>query len=69
MLVAGGLDALQNGAIVAATPFVILMLVICWALMKAMAQDADTAPELNPGVGSPPARPLPVAGGSPDSES
>jgi choline-glycine betaine transporter len=39
LLVAGGLDALQNGAILAATPFAVLMLVMCWALLKALRQD------------------------------
>lgn len=53
LLVAGGLDALQNGAIVAATPFVVLMLVMCWALLKAMKEDADTAPELMTSPGPP----------------
>jgi len=72
LLVAGGLDALQNGAIVAATPFVILMLVICWALLKAMKEDADTAPELmadpdaQAGRTLPASRPAPAAGGSPE---
>ncbi len=32
LLVAGGLDALQNGAILAATPFALIMLVMCWSL-------------------------------------
>jgi len=72
LLVAGGLDALQNGAIVAATPFVILMLVMCWALMKAMSEDAATAPELQAGPEvqagrpGPASRPAPIAGGAPD---
>ena len=48
LLAAGGLDALQNGAIVAATPFAVLMLVMCYSLMKALAADAAQAPELNP---------------------
>jgi len=72
LLVAGGLDALQNGAIVAATPFVILMLVMCWSLMKAMSEDAATAPELQAGPEvpagrpGPASRPAPIAGGAPD---
>ena len=60
LLVAGGLDALQNGAIVAATPFVILMLVMCYSLVKAMSADAATAPELQPPPAAPPE--LSVAG-------
>jgi glycine betaine transporter len=44
LLVAGGLDALQKGAILAATPFAVLMLVICWSLYKAVASEqADEA--------------------------
>ncbi len=39
LLAVGGLDALQNGAILAATPFAVLMLVICWALYRALADD------------------------------
>jgi glycine betaine transporter len=39
LLIAGGLDALQNGAILAATPFALVMLLICWSLLKALRQD------------------------------
>jgi glycine betaine transporter len=39
LLLAGGLDALQNGAILAATPFAILMCVMCWCLYKTLARD------------------------------
>jgi choline-glycine betaine transporter len=39
LLVAGGLDALQNGAILAATPFAVIMLVMCWSTHKAMSED------------------------------
>jgi len=39
LLVAGGLDALQNGAILAATPFAAIMLAMCWSLHKAMSED------------------------------
>jgi len=71
LLVAGGLDALQNGAIVAATPFIILMLIMCFGLLKAMSQDADEAPELQADYVSPKTaarrapggRPGPVGGG------
>jgi len=56
LLVSGGLDALQNGAIVAATPFAVLMLVMCWCLLKVLAEDADQAPELNPDATAPAAR-------------
>jgi glycine betaine transporter len=39
ILVAGGLDALQGAAIVAATPFALLMVAICWCLYRALARD------------------------------
>jgi glycine betaine transporter len=39
LLAVGGLDALQNGAILAATPFGVLMLAICWSLHRALAHD------------------------------
>jgi glycine betaine transporter len=39
LLLAGGLDALQNGAILAATPFAILMCLMCWCLYKTLRRD------------------------------
>jgi glycine betaine transporter len=39
LLAVGGLDALQNGAILAATPFGVLMLAICWSLHRELAHD------------------------------
>jgi choline-glycine betaine transporter len=39
LLVVGGLDALQNGAIMAATPFGLLMVLMCWALVRALRAD------------------------------
>ncbi|MCA1672470.1 MAG: BCCT family transporter, partial [Actinobacteria bacterium] len=39
LLIAGGLDALQNGAILAATPFAVLMVMICWSLYRSLVQD------------------------------
>ena len=43
LLAAGGLDALQSGAIVAATPFGLLMIAICWALLRALREDRHEA--------------------------
>ena len=40
LLVAGGLDALRAGAIIAATPFGLIMLALCWSLRKTLAADA-----------------------------
>jgi glycine betaine transporter len=39
LLLVGGLDALQNGAILAATPFAILMCLMCWCLYKTLQRD------------------------------
>jgi len=36
LLVVGGLDALQNGAIIAATPFGLLMVLMGWALVRGL---------------------------------
>ncbi len=79
LLAAGGLGALQNGAILAATPFLLLMIVMCWSLIKAMSEDADSAPELMADPNAPAGRGLPdatrgvvpattprIAGGAPD---
>lgn len=43
LLFAGGLDALQNGAIVAATPCGFLMIALCWSLHKTLADDYRAA--------------------------
>ena len=72
LLAAGGLDALQNGAILAATPFAVLMLIMCYSLLKAMKEDADQAPELQADYvlpstvarRAPGGRPAPVGGGA-----
>ena len=39
LLLTGGLDALQNGAILTATPFAILMCLMCWCLYKTLRRD------------------------------
>ena len=39
LLLSGGLEALQNGAILAATPFAILMCLMCWCLYKTIRRD------------------------------
>ena len=39
LLLSGGLNALQSGAIVAATPFGFLMLALCWSLHRTLADD------------------------------
>ncbi|WP_180357795.1 BCCT family transporter [Streptomyces sp. NP160] len=42
LLYAGGLQALQNLTIIAATPFLVVMVLLCWALLKDLR--GDTAP-------------------------
>ncbi|MBA3309536.1 MAG: BCCT family transporter [Nocardioidaceae bacterium] len=41
LLVAGGLTALQNGAILAATPFAVIMVFMSWSLYRALSEDYD----------------------------
>ncbi len=57
LLLADGLEGLQNGAILAATPFAVMMLFMCWSLYRALSDDYD---EEQPGA----SRDLPVATGS-----
>jgi len=43
LLVAGGLPALQNGAILAATPFAFIMVALCWSLQRTLVADYKQA--------------------------
>jgi glycine betaine transporter len=61
LLVAGGLNSLQDGAILLATPFTVILVAICWALYRALAED-DRAQARRP-AGAAPARGAPAAGG------
>lgn len=47
LLLAGGLEAIQMAAIVIAVPFLLLMLAICWQLVKQLRQEpvVSTVPE------------------------
>lgn len=47
LLLAGGLEAIQTAAIVIAVPFLLLMLAICWQLVKQLRQEpvVSTVPE------------------------
>jgi glycine betaine transporter len=56
LLAVGGLDALQNGAILAATPFGVLMVAICWSLHRALSRDH---PDRLPVIGRTPSAPDP----------
>ncbi|MGY0019700.1 BCCT family transporter [Streptomyces sp. cg35] len=44
LLVAGGLDALQSATILVALPFVVVMLALCWALLKELREDPGAGP-------------------------
>ncbi|GAA1934113.1 BCCT family transporter [Streptomyces sodiiphilus] len=50
LLVAGGLDALRTATILVALPFVVVMLLMCWALVRELRTD--------PGAGPPRHQPL-----------
>lgn len=44
LLVAGGLKSLQTATILVALPFVIVMLLLCWALVKDLREDPGAGP-------------------------
>lgn len=44
LLVAGGLDSLQSATILVALPFVVVMLALCWALLKELRKDPGAGP-------------------------
>ncbi|MDG4861319.1 BCCT family transporter [Streptomyces sp. T-3] len=44
LLVAGGLSSLQSATILVALPFVLVMLALCWALLKELREDPGAGP-------------------------
>ncbi|KJY17301.1 MULTISPECIES: BCCT family transporter [Streptomyces] len=44
LLVAGGLKSLQTATILVALPFVVVMLLLCWALVKELREDPGAGP-------------------------
>ncbi len=44
LLVAGGLNSLQTATILVALPFVVVMLTLCWALVKELREDPGAGP-------------------------
>ncbi|KJY32278.1 BCCT family transporter [Streptomyces katrae] len=44
LLVAGGLKSLQTATILVALPFVIVMLLLCWALLRELREDPGAGP-------------------------
>jgi glycine betaine transporter len=59
LLYAGGLQALQNLTIIAATPFLVVMVLMCWALVKDLR--GDRAPVTGQFPAVPPAAPRAVS--------
>ena len=58
LLLAGGLNALQQAAIIAAAPFTVVMAGLCVSLFKGLAQEA--APLIVPEPAAPPPERVPV---------
>ncbi|MFF9065886.1 BCCT family transporter [Streptomyces sp. NPDC014891] len=44
LLVVGGLNSLQTATILVALPFVVVMLVLCWALLRELREDPGAGP-------------------------
>ncbi|MEE1926911.1 BCCT family transporter [Streptomyces sp. TRM 70351] len=44
LLLAGGLDALKSGTILVALPFVVVLLAMCWALLRELRDDPGAGP-------------------------
>ncbi|MFF3225225.1 BCCT family transporter [Nocardia suismassiliense] len=47
LLVAGGLESLQTATILVSLPFVLVMLALCWSLMKELREDPGAGPAPN----------------------
>ncbi|GAA0313838.1 BCCT family transporter [Streptomyces polychromogenes] len=50
LLVAGGLKSLQTATILVALPFVIVMLLLCWALLRELREDPGAGPARHPAL-------------------
>ncbi|MEV7616323.1 BCCT family transporter [Streptomyces sp. NPDC089799] len=50
LLVAGGLKSLQTATILVALPFVLVMLLLCWALLKELRADPGAGPARHPAL-------------------
>lgn len=44
LLLAGGLKSLQTATILVALPFVVVMLLLCWALVRELREDPGAGP-------------------------
>ncbi len=45
-----GLDSLQTATILVALPFVVVMLLLCWALLKELREDPGAGPARHPAL-------------------
>ncbi|KIF00574.1 hypothetical protein PL81_40430, partial [Streptomyces sp. RSD-27] len=50
LLVAGGLKSLQTATILVALPFVVVMLLLCWALLRELREDPGAGPARHPAL-------------------
>ncbi|NJA56299.1 BCCT family transporter [Streptomyces sp. NEAU-H3] len=50
LLLAGGLDSLQSATILVALPFVVVMLFLCWALLRELRADPGAGPKRSEGA-------------------
>lgn len=50
LLVAGGLESLQSATILVALPFVVVMLFLCWSLLRELRTDPDGGPKRSEGL-------------------
>ncbi|MGW1517897.1 BCCT family transporter [Streptomyces sp. NPDC002287] len=50
LLVAGGLKSLQTATILVALPFVVVMLLLCWALLRELREDPAAGPARHPAL-------------------
>ncbi|WP_431035768.1 BCCT family transporter [Streptomyces sp. P6-2-1] len=50
LLLAGGLDSLQSATILVALPFVVVMLFLCWSLLRELRTDPGAGPKRSEGA-------------------
>ncbi|MEV7061060.1 BCCT family transporter [Streptomyces microflavus] len=50
LLVAGGLESLQSATILVALPFAVVMLFLCWSLLRELRTDPDGGPKRSEGL-------------------
>lgn len=50
LLVAGGLESLQSATILVALPFAVVMLFLCWSLLRELRTDPDGGPKHSEGL-------------------